>query len=93
VIGSMLTGYARRRRPNLALAFSDFGPEPLLPWPANLRAPTDPRSVQEVADELATQRRQGLCSWGISEGEIVASLLTIVARRSRRRRPGPRACE
>jgi hypothetical protein len=56
--------------PNLALAFSDFGPEPLLPWAANLRAPTDPRSVQEVADELATQRRQGLCSWGISEGEI-----------------------
>jgi hypothetical protein len=56
--------------PNLALSFADFGPEPLLPWAKDLRAPTDPRSVADVAQDLATQRRQGLHNWGITEGDV-----------------------
>lgn len=56
--------------PNLALSFADFGPEPLLPWAQHLRAPTDPRTVDEVARDLAAQRRQGLQNWGITEDEV-----------------------
>ncbi len=51
--------------PNLTLCFEDLGHEPLLPWAANSRAPTDTRSVEDVARALAEQRRRGLETWGI----------------------------
>jgi hypothetical protein len=56
--------------PNLALAFPDLGPEPLLPWAASLKAPSDPRTVADVAREMAEQRRQGLAAWGVTAADL-----------------------
>ncbi len=56
--------------PNLALSFSDFGPEPMRPWAESLRLPTDPRSAEQVAAELADTRRRGLTAWGVTEQHV-----------------------
>src|SRR5512147_530748 len=58
--------------PNLLLSFSSFAPEQFLPWIDGVASPTDLRSPEAIARELATQRQQGLGVWGIGEAELQA---------------------
>lgn len=53
---------------NLALAFDDFAHTQFEPWVEP--APGDPRSVEEVARELAQQRQESLAAWGLGLTEI-----------------------
>jgi len=56
--------------PNLLLAFPSFDPAALLPWAEASRAPTDTRSVEEIAAAMAEERCNGLGAWDIGEDEV-----------------------
>jgi hypothetical protein len=56
--------------PNLLLAFPSFDAASFVPW-IDPESPTNEgRSVSELADELARQRREGLTQWGIDESAL-----------------------
>src|SRR5689334_18865556 len=58
--------------PNLLLSFPTFEPADLLHWTAAAVPPTDERSPQTIAAELADERRHGLSAWSIGEAELAA---------------------
>jgi hypothetical protein len=57
---------------NLLLSFPSFDAEPLQPWVQSLRAPSDTRSIDEVAVALAADRARGLRAWRIGEPELAS---------------------
>jgi hypothetical protein len=57
---------------NLLLAFPSFQPSDLLPWVASMVSPTDVRSHEEIAFQLAAQREAGLRGWGIGAEQLAA---------------------
>lgn len=58
--------------PNLLLAFPSFDPSEVMPWAEASRAPSDGRSTEAIADETATERREGLLAWGVDEAQLAA---------------------
>jgi len=58
--------------PNLLLSFPSFASSELLPWAESAASATDERSRDEIATELATERKQGLSAWSIGEAELTA---------------------
>lgn len=58
--------------PNLTLCFDEPGPAPFMPWAQSMRSAQDKRSVEEVAIDLAEQRRAGMHSWGVSYEDLKA---------------------
>jgi hypothetical protein len=58
--------------PNLLLAFPSFDVAHLRPWVEASRAPNDTRSVDEIADAMASSRREELQAWGIDEAQLKA---------------------
>ena len=56
--------------PNLALSFATPGPEPFLPWAASMLSPNDPRTVAQLAADLAEARQRGFDSWGIHHEHV-----------------------
>src|SRR5258706_5379996 len=46
--------------PNLLLTFPSFAAAPLVPWAGAAASPTDARSPDEIAIELANERRDAL---------------------------------
>lgn len=58
--------------PNLLLAFPDFEASSMLPWVDGCAAPSDPRTSEEIAGELARKRQDGLALWGIDETALRA---------------------
>lgn len=56
--------------PNLTLSFATPGPEPFLPWAASMLGPNDPRSVDQLAADLAASRQRGFESWGITQQHL-----------------------
>lgn len=55
---------------NLLLAFPSFGIEHVRPWAESQKKPGDRRSIEQIAEELAAQRKEGLTSWGITEAAL-----------------------
>jgi hypothetical protein len=58
--------------PNLLLAFPDFSVNSVMPWVEGSASPTDPRSKEEIAAEVARTRQDGLGMWEIGERELKA---------------------
>lgn len=56
--------------PNLLLAYPNFSAEPLRPWAEAMRAPSDERSVEQLASAMAEERRRSLEAWGIAETDL-----------------------
>lgn len=56
--------------PNLLLPFTSFDAAPFLPWVEGVAAARDERPPQQIAQELADERRKGLSAWGIGEAEL-----------------------
>lgn len=54
--------------PNLLLAFPNLGGQALEPWVEP--SPHDARSLEEVANALAEERRAGLAAWGLGEDAV-----------------------
>lgn len=55
---------------NLLLSFPSFDVEHVRPWAEAQKKPGDTRSIDEIAKELAAQRKEGLTSWGINEAAL-----------------------
>src|SRR6478609_430919 len=53
--------------PNLLLNFPTFAASAFLPWMGDAIRPGDPRAPEEVAEQLALDRRNALSSWQIGE--------------------------
>ena len=53
---------------NLGLVFGDFDAESFLPWVQ--KSPGEKRSAEEVAEALATERREALEAWGLGLDEV-----------------------
>ena len=66
--------------PNLLLCDPTFSGDALLPWVESAHAPGDPRSPQQVAVELAAQRKHGLAQWSIGERELTRYVQRIAPR-------------
>jgi len=58
--------------PNLLLSFPTFDPSAIATWADGAGSATDGRSREEIAVELAEERRHGLSSWSIGEPELAA---------------------
>jgi len=56
--------------PDLLLAFPSFRPESFVPWVEEVLEPGDERTPEQVAAELAAERRSRLEAWGIGEREL-----------------------
>ena len=56
--------------PNLLLSFPSFSPQALLPWVQGVASPSDPRSNEEIAAEVAKTRADGLLGWGLAEDDL-----------------------
>jgi len=56
--------------PDLLLAFPTFAPSAFLPWVGEALAPGDPRTPEELAGQLALERRQALSAWKIGEPDL-----------------------
>lgn len=56
--------------PNLLLAFPSFAATEFHPWIDASRSPSDDRSSEQIAQELARERAEGLTAWGIGEQEL-----------------------
>jgi hypothetical protein len=63
--------------PNLLPAFPNFDASSLVSW---VDAPTDGRSVESIAAELAEERRAGLAAWSLGEPELIDFVRTSVVR-------------
>ena len=57
--------------PNLLLNFPSFESHHVLPWVETVAAATDERTPEQIATELAEQRKQGLVGWSIDENQLV----------------------
>jgi hypothetical protein len=57
--------------PNLLLSFPTLGPAAFEPWVEGTVSPNDPRTVPEIAADLANQRARGLKAWSIGEPQLV----------------------
>jgi hypothetical protein len=57
---------------NLLLSFPSFDPALMLPWVSTIKSPTDERSHEQLAAQLAQQRAEGLAGWGIGEPELTS---------------------
>lgn len=58
--------------PNLLLKCPSFGAEAVRPWAESFASPADPRSLDEVAQEVASRRQSSLASWNIGIPELQA---------------------
>ncbi|MDB4984914.1 MAG: putative ATP-binding protein, partial [Myxococcaceae bacterium] len=58
--------------PNLLLSFPSFDPAAFLPWVGTVAAPTDTRSPDQLAADLAYERARALGAWGIAESAVAA---------------------
>jgi len=58
--------------PNLLLAFPSFDASAVTPWAEASRTPSDGRSTEAIADEIAGERREGLLAWGVDETALAA---------------------
>ena len=58
--------------PNLLLAFPSFDVAHVRPWAEASRAPGDSRSVDEIANAMASARKAELEAWGIDEAYLKA---------------------
>jgi hypothetical protein len=58
--------------PNLLLAFPTFEPASFLSWAEAGALPGDERTAEEIAAELASERRVALEGWGIGANELRA---------------------
>jgi hypothetical protein len=58
--------------PNLLLSFPDLEPHHLVPWVEGTKAPGDLRNPEELAQAIATERKNALTSWGIGNTELQA---------------------
>lgn len=56
--------------PNLLLSFPTFSSQVFLPWVEAAASATDERPHDQIAFELAEERRRGLEAWGIGEPEL-----------------------
>ncbi len=65
---------------NLLLSFPTFQPASFLPWVEPLAAATDERPHDQIAAELAEERRRGLEGWGIGEAELAKYCLDTEVR-------------
>jgi hypothetical protein len=66
--------------PNLLLCDPTFSSAAILPWIESTHSPSDPRSPQQVAVELAAQRKHGLAQWSICEPELARYVQRIAPR-------------
>jgi len=57
---------------NLALTFPDLAPGDFEPWVDAARARRDDKSVEELAEDVASLWKSGLDSWGLDGGDIEA---------------------
>jgi Helicase HerA, central domain len=58
--------------PNLLLTFPSFAASELVPWAEATASATDARSAEDIAAEIAAERREALSAWGIGEGDLAA---------------------
>jgi hypothetical protein len=66
--------------PNLLLCDPTCSGDAILPWVESAHLPNDPRSPQQVALELAAQRKHGLAQWSIGEPELTRYVQRIAPR-------------
>jgi hypothetical protein len=58
--------------PNLLLAFPNFAPEHFSAWVSASQLPSDDRTLEAIAADLAAERQRGLRAWQIGEAELGA---------------------
>jgi len=58
--------------PNLLLAFPSFEASEFTPWIDGITAPGDERTRDEIARDLAAQRKGALLAWEITESNLAA---------------------
>src|SRR4051812_1831064 len=56
--------------PNLLLTFPTFAASEFLPWAEAAAPASDARPPEQIAQELAEERRHGLSEWNIGEPEL-----------------------
>src|SRR5262249_2245947 len=56
--------------PNLLLSFPSFAASHLMPWVGAAQVPSDERSPEAIAADLAAERQRGLSAWSIDEAEL-----------------------